>query len=377
MKKIIICVGAPRFHHRETERSAAMTRGRRCVAIASLVFITAVLGLGFSQAGAQNSRSCDPAEAPCLRRETKIVFSSTRDNPTASPLLAAEIYLMDPDGGNPIRLTEDTGGGNAFAALSPDGKKIVFDSNRLRIAAEPPNTSDLFVMNTDGTEQTHLIRGSSATWSPDSKNIAFHASASGAGLPIRPDPGAPTTDSAIFVMNVDDGGPTNITNSPGKIDQDPDWSPDGHKIVFTRHDYKLNDLDKGAASAEIYVINADGTGDAQPLTADGEEPRGPAWSPDGTRIVFSCRRGTNGTYEICVLNLEDGLTTRLTSNLVGDLTPSWSPDGQKITFHRPLPGGFEIFVMNADGTGQTQLTNTAGLNAFARWGEVLVPGRDF
>jgi Tol biopolymer transport system component len=46
-------------------------------------------------------------------------------------------------------------------------------------------------------------------------------------------------------MNVDDGGLTNITNSPGKIDQDPDWSPDGQKIVFTRHDYKPNDLDKG------------------------------------------------------------------------------------------------------------------------------------
>ena len=88
--------------------------------------------------------------------------------------------------------------------LSPDGKKFVFDSNRLRDQTDPINTSDLFVMATDGTEQTHLIRGSSASWAPDSKHITFHRSASGTGLPIRTDPGAPTTDSDIFILNVDD-----------------------------------------------------------------------------------------------------------------------------------------------------------------------------
>jgi TolB protein len=317
---------------------------------------------------------------------SKIAFTSTRDNPTANPLLVGEIYLMDPDGGNPIRLTENTGGGSAFAALSPNGKAIVFDSNRLRLATEPLNTSDLFVMNlpfevaeeieggqSDGTEQTLLTRGSSARWSPDSRMIVFHASASGTGQPIRlNDPGAPTTDSVIFVMNVDDGSPTktNITNSSGKIDQDPDWSPNGQAIVFTRHDYKPNDPDKGAASAEIYVINADGTGDAQQLTSNGKEPRGPAWSPDGSHIAFLCRLGTNGTYEICVMNADGSDQTQLTFNAVLDATPSWSPDGLKIVFHRNVEKqGLQIWVMNAaDGTGQTQLTKPPGINVFAAWG---------
>src|SRR2546426_11320059 len=138
-----------------------------------------------------------------------IAFVSTRHDSTADPavdpqraLLAAEIYLVDGDGTNPRRLTENTAF-DGFPSLSPDGRRIVFDSNRRRTAEEPFNTTDLFVMNANGSGQTFVTRGSSATWSPDGKQTAFHASASGTGLPIKPDPGAATTDNDIFVVNVD------------------------------------------------------------------------------------------------------------------------------------------------------------------------------
>jgi TolB protein len=338
--------------------------------------IIGVTGAGLLGACAQ---SWNRGETQATLRST-IAFVSTRHDSTADPtsnpqraLLAAEIYLMNGDGTNPRRLTENTDF-DGFPALSPDGRRIVFDSNRLRTAGEAFNTSNLFVMSTDGTGQTPLVRGSSATWSPDGKRIAFHASASGTGQPIKPDPGAATNDNDIFVLNVSDflqngASRKNITNSPNVIDDDPDWSPNGQKIVFTAH--SVTDDPTNSATAEIYSINSDGTGKPDRLTINSEEERAPAWSPDGKRIVFCCRRG-GPDFEICVMNADGTGQTQLTDNSVPDLTPSWSPDGKRIVFHRRVGGWgqFQLFLLNADGTGEVQLTFPPGLNAFPNWGEV-------
>jgi Tol biopolymer transport system component len=167
-----------------------------------------------------------------------IAFTSTRDNhglPWAEPpIVGGEIYFIDyrddATFSAPRRVTANTYI-DIFPTLSPDGKgKVVFDSNRLRAAGEPVNTSDLFLMNHDGTEVRFLTRGGSPTWSPPglsggtSKNIAFHASASGAGLPINPFPGSATDDSDIFTVNVDDllnnaAAPRNLT-----IDRTRPWT---------------------------------------------------------------------------------------------------------------------------------------------------------
>ena len=177
----------------------------------------------------------------CFGFVEKVAFTTTRDNPTFLPVEnAGEVYLMNPDGSDPQRLTENESM-DVFPVLSPDGRKIVFDSNRLRTEIEPINMVDLFVMASDGTEQTHLTRGSSASWAPDGKHITFHASASGTGLPIRMDPGAPPTDSDVFIVNVDDAAtgqqaPINITNTETLIEDDPHWSPDGQRIVYTAHE---------------------------------------------------------------------------------------------------------------------------------------------
>jgi TolB protein len=309
-----------------------------------------------------------------------IAFVSTRHAPAADPAvdpmrtwLAAEIYLMDGDGTNPRRVTENTYS-DGFPVLSPDGTRIVFDSNRLRGDGEPFNTSDLFMMNADGSGQTPLVRGSSATWSADGRRIAFHASASGKGQPINLLPGAATTDSDIFIMNVDDflknrARPKNITNNPAAIDDDPDCSPRGSQILFTSH--AVTDNTDNHVTAEIYVIDADGPGKPTRLTNNAEEERAPSWSPDGKRIVFCCRRG-GSDFEICVMNADGSGQVQLTDNTIGDLTPSWSPDGKKIVFHRRVggQGHFQLFLINADGSSEKQLTFPPGLNAFPNWGEV-------
>ena len=316
------------------------------------------------------------SQGPEFQLVSTIAFTSSRDDPTNPfPVVAAgEIYLMNPDGTNLMRLTDNMVG-DFFPALSPDGKKILFDSTRLRLPDEPRNTSDLFLMNTDGTEQTYLIRGSSATWSPDNKNIAFHASASGTGLPIKTDPGAATSDSDIFVANVDDllartAGPQNITNSPDAIEDDADWSPDGTKILFTSH--PTSDDPINSVHAEIYTINLVGTGMTR-LTFNNYEERAPSWSPDGSRIVFMARVGTRGgnAFEICVMNADGTNFAQLTDNAVFEGTPTFSPNGQKIVFHRS-PAPQQMWMMNADGTGQTQLTFPPGFNTLANWGVLRV-----
>jgi len=309
-----------------------------------------------------------------------IVFVSTRDNPAGTLADASEIYLMDPDGTNARRLT-DNHDGDSLPAISPDGTRIVFDSNRLRAADQPANTQHLFLMSVDGSGQTPLVSGSSASWSHDGKRIAYHASASGAAAPTRVEPGAPAADSDIFVADVEGllkhrATPRNLTRSPSTIDDDADWSPDGRRIVYTsrastgRGSNAVND-----PSAEIFVINADGSGRPVRLTTNDEEERAPAWSPDGTRILYVARKG-GPDFELCVMNADGTGQTQLTDNTVGDLTSSWSLDGRQITFHRIVsPGRFQLFTIGADGTGERQITDTPGLNGFPKWGRIASPKR--
>jgi Tol biopolymer transport system component len=319
----------------------------------------------------------------------KIAFASTRDNPTADPQVAgAEVYLMDPSGDHLARLTTNQVFSDAFPALSPDGKgRIVFDSNRNNASSDPVNLVDLFLMKGDGSHQQYLARGTSASWSPDSRRITFQRSASGTGLPINPLPGAPAADSDIFVASVCDllagEPPTNITITDDplmlKIDVDPDWSSDGQKIVFTRSD--VGDHPQTPTSSEIWVMNADGSNPVQ-LTHNQVEERGPAWSPDGTRITYACKQGTtspNADLEVCVMNADGSGQTQLTFNTLNDAAPKFSPDGRKIVWNHAVGAGAgnHIWVMNPDGTDQTPITVPAtgtdpstGTNLFPDWGFV-------
>ena len=339
------------------------------------------------------------AASPSRCAEEKIVF--TKADP-ANPFETAEIYIMNPDGSESIRLTYDAVA-DTLPSLSPDGKgKIVFDSNRTVVALGEPVTSTnshLFLMNADGTSDTGIfptplnLLGSSATWSPDGKRIAFHRSRSGFGarIPGRNEPGGPTRDSDIFVVNVDDllahgEAPTNITETfEGHSDDDADWSPNGDKIAFTSRNSAcgprppLTAAQAAAecqAAAEIWVMNADGT-DRKQLTNNSLEERSPDWSPDGTKILYLCRLTPGTPFEICVMNSDGTGHEVLTDNAVPDLTSSWSPDGTRIAFTRGIGGQQQNYVMNyaADengGRNVVQLTDLPTISLFPNWGTVAV-----
>jgi Tol biopolymer transport system component len=182
-----------------------------------------------------------------------------------------------------------------------------------------------------------------------------------------------------------EGAEINVTNSPDYIDDDADWSPDGEKIVFTRH--LVSDNQMNSITAEICVLDL-GTPDAEPDCLLGqttkfpnfEEERAPAWSPDGRKIAYMCRRGDPPnpqnpqqakTFEICVMNADGTDDLQLTNNTVFDGSPKWSPEGEKILFHRLVGmAQQQLFVMNADGSDQTKLTDFDGTTLLATWGVV-------
>ena len=155
--------------------------------------------------------------------------------------------------------------------------------------------------------------------------------------------------SGIYVMTALGDSATRVSTNTTWAD-DPAWSPNGKRIASTTGD--------GLGGADIFVSNADGTGATINLTNNVAYDVGPTWSPDGLKIAFASRPAGGGTFEIYVMNADgSGSPTQVTFG--GGYEPAWSPNGQKLAFSRVQDGNWEIYVGNADGTGTpVNLTNT-------------------
>ena len=162
----------------------------------------------------------------------------------------------------------------------------------------------------------------------------------------------------IYTIEADGSNQTRLTNNPG-ADVSPKWSPDGTKIAFVRSTVFGGPLD-------IYAMNADGTNQTR-LTNSGYA-FSPLWSPDSSRITFTSTRDDPSPstcfncVEIYSMNADGTNQTQLTNsgNSGANTSPLWSPDGTRIMFFR-FTSTFSstgIYVMNADGSNQTQLTNS-------------------
>jgi Tol biopolymer transport system component len=205
--------------------------------------------------------------------------------------------------------------------------RIAFVSNR-------HGNDEIYVMKPDGSGVRRLTsdpaKDLEPAWSSDGARLAFARQQSGVNF-------------EIYTMNADGSGLIALTQNSA-IDASPTWSPDGTRIAFSsnRSGHNL-----------IYRMGADGSG-VTPLTNSSASDGTPAWSPDGARIAFT-RSG-----DIHVMDATGSGVTRLTSGSGVDREPAWSPDGTKIAFQRQAAGtsSFDLFVVNADGTGLTQLTSS-------------------
>ena len=309
------------------------TRGAKRL---SLAFVLSIVML----AGAiSTTLLIQPVGATFPGNNGKIAFSSSRAV-GAAVTGNNEIYTMNPDGSNVTNLTNNPAY-DASPKWSPDGKKIVFSSNR-----DDPK-SEIYVMNADGSGVTRLTNSpeedGGPTWSPDGNKIAFVSNRTG--------------NYEIYTMNADGSAVQDITNNPA-IDMAASWGSN-NKILFLRY----------SDNYDIYVMNADGSGQTK-LTDNPLNDFAPDWSPDATKIVFHGSMKDWVNNEIYVMNADGSGRRRLTAYPSWDGWAKWSPDGKYIVFQSDRDGkNWEIYSMNAaDGSVVTRLTTwNWGVNGEVDW----------
>ena len=277
---------------------------------------------------------------------------------------ALEVFVMNADGSGETRLT-DSEDRDYEVTWSPDGSRIAFVSHRDSFLG------DLLVMNADGSDQTTIAKGAyGPAWSPAGDRIAFTD---------RTEYAVPE----IHVVNVDGSGRTPLTETPssaGKFafNASPYWSPDGSRIAYIS-------FAGGDGGRRLFVMNADGSGQTQladeATVTDGsqESTLRLAWSPDGSRIAYAAP-GTASSVQ-AFSNVEGIASGRIHSQYVFDLyvvdadgsspptllaegghSGVWSPDSSRIAFLFGPLNGNDLYVMGADGSNRTRLTELGYLD---------------
>ena len=274
-----------------------------------------------------------PSE-PLIQTEepANIVFYSRRGG------TLAKIYTMKPDGSGIEALTDGVGN-DLWPDLSPDGRRVVFTSNR-------GGDNDIYMLELATRTVTSLTRDPAddnwPRWSPDGRQIAFHSNRGG--------------NYDILVMDADGSNPRRVTRDAA-LDQWPEWSPDGRRLAFRR----ANDIHVADAAGEERNV-------AQLTFVLTSINQMPAWSPNGRQIAFMSMR--EGYCAVFLMEAAGSSQVNLTPKDPTDAAsawcsraPTWSRDGRQIYFmsFRPSTAAdVELFGIDADGSDLVRLTTSPG-----------------
>ena len=288
-----------------------------------------------------------------LESITKIAFSSNRDGYNKTFGYGNyDIYIMNPDGSGQTRLTFNDEC-EWDPAWSPNGTKIAYTKGSGIVYSHPPICEDgeIWVMNSDGSNQIRLSEGIQPAWSPDGSKIAY-------------------SNDWIWLMDADGSNRIQLTNETfsGHKHGNPSWSPDGSKIVFNDIHLAETRTYPPGGEGELYVIDIYRANFKRLTNNDGNDFY-PSWSPDGSKIAFT----TRSWWTIDTINKygnnQKNLVHPHTNGVLHPKQPCWSPDGAYIAFSS---GGIsDIYKINSDGSETKRLTNEIGNDIQPAWSPFL------
>lgn len=313
------------------------------------VLAAAVAGAVAVSAAFQLDRGTSAASGAPSRPPAVIAYTQTSDG-------VAHIWTMNVDTLARRQLTRGRYG-EETPSWSPAGTQLVYTENRLH---RVPGLSALqigpLVVIRDMARGT--VRSITAgrdldetpAWSPAGGRIAFVRTI----IPLGTRTGPP---EEIWTVVTDGGGARRLTHNRIS-DIAPAWSPTGRWLVYQRA--------RGSSlrNWDLWTMRADGTGQRL-LTRDGARP---AWSPNGRLIAFGQPTGhVRGGYLLTDLMVMDSHGTHRRVLVKNGSRAAWSPDGSRIVFQRMTGAHFELWVINADGSGLRRLTKAPGDEYAPTW----------
>jgi len=258
------------------------------------------------------------------------------------------LYAANPDGSHLVQLTSAP---SFFSGWAPDGTRLAYDF------VDADGDDQIATVRPDGTGTAQLTFGptihEAPSFSPDGAWIVYDASPD--------DPAAPGFHTTLWLMRSDGGDQHELVPGSDGFDVEPAFSPDGGSLAFIRIRKAMGRSNQQSA---LFVSGADGSG-ARQLTPWGKSAESPSWSPDGTRIAYYDSAESGGSKSIYLIR-PDGTDNRVLvqGRATGQAArAAFSPDGTRIAFacgaHEGRPSfDIDLCVMNADGSGTVDVTNT-------------------